>query len=398
MIHSPGMRPAHVLHGRIQRLSRDLTLATDAVKALPPVLRQRVAGGLQTEIAGKAREVDDDLDGPVRSGKIHGADAWARLHALSTEVTALLEECLLLGLGARARSSRPDQPPETGDPGMLALADALVDELTARTPVTAWQSYTIFGVAEAFRSRSRVIQVRYPQPLIWDLPAVAHELGHHVARTWTEARSGRMHNFVDALHTEIGSGDGTDWYWTEELFADAFGAYVLGPAYGLTCVLEGFDPLAAVLPTDSHPPSSARVEVITTALRQLPGASPGRAEELDALWAELVAICEADDGGPAPLPPDWPQLIVALLVDHMPASGYATSREAERLSDLLAEAAAAGEAVTDGLLPTTTLADIVNGAWSARAGTTSTVTTGAIARQATVLADAIRTATVRGGS
>src|SRR5690349_3382671 len=95
VIRASGLRAESVLYARIQRLTRDLGRAKMAVNALPPVLRQRVVGGLETEITSKEREVTADLDDPVRAGTIHSADAWARLHALSMEVTTLLEECLL---------------------------------------------------------------------------------------------------------------------------------------------------------------------------------------------------------------------------------------------------------------------------------------------------------------
>src|SRR5690349_24781420 len=76
VIRASGLRAESVLYARIQRLTRDLGRAKMAVNALPPVLRQRVVGGLETEITSKEREVTADLDDPVRAGTIHSADAW----------------------------------------------------------------------------------------------------------------------------------------------------------------------------------------------------------------------------------------------------------------------------------------------------------------------------------
>jgi hypothetical protein len=58
-----------------------------------------------------------------------------------------------------------------------------------------------------------------------------------------------------------GSGPVLDWSHSPELFADAFGAYVLGPAYALTCVLLEFDPLLAndTAQDEAHRPHASEV-------------------------------------------------------------------------------------------------------------------------------------------
>jgi hypothetical protein len=335
-----------------------------------------LSAGVHTEITRKSDAVAKDLHEPLSEGNIHPADAWATLYALDIEIGALLEECLVLISGAAVRASHSFDPNPIATDDWYRIADALVDELVARTPVPGWDSFTVLGGAESFRHISRLIEVRFPRPSIWDVPSVAHELGHYVARMLAEFRDGRMHNLMDDLHADIHGADATSWYWAEELFADAFAAYVLGPAYGLTCVTFGFDPLTANAGTDSHPPPMVRVLVITQTLRLLNNKSVDwLANSLDGLWADLVAASEAEPPAPdAPqVPNSWPNKIVALLVEHLSASGYQSWQEADRLSlDLR----------TEKVGPRTTISDVVNAAWLIRIRTKSEISIDAAAAKA----------------
>lgn len=353
-----GFDVSAVLEDRVRRLQRDLEALARAIDAVPKVLHDRLAGALGNEIAKKLKAIDDGLRLPWRDHDIHPADAWARVHAREIEVAALCEESLALIAGAALRSS-----PQVPGNGWLSwdacsAADALLDELAARASATQWPSFTVPGVAESFVYSSRLIQVRFPRPTIWDLAATAHELGHYAARTMTEFSGGRTHSLADDLHAELDAAGETSWPWLEELFADAYAAWVLGPAYGLTCVTLGFDPLEASIGTASHPPGSARIAVITTALCALDDDRVSRlAEDTAGLWSGLVEVCEADQA-PADgliVPDSWPEKIVQLLAGHLPGGRYTTSAEAALLSaDLSAHDAQ------------TKLADVINAAWLAR--------------------------------
>jgi hypothetical protein len=383
-----GFDVSAVLDDRVRRLQRDLEAVGEAVNAMPQALRVRLAGALGNEIARKLEAVEDDLSKPLRDHAIHPADAWARVHAKEVEVTALLEESLALVAGAALRNSLPAAPASQAPKGRersswdaCSIADALLDELAARATAAGWPSFTVLGGAESFLYSSRLIQVRFPRPTVWDLPGTAHELGHYAARTMAEFRGGRMRNLADDLHLELGAADEASWPWLEELFADAFAAWVLGPAYALTCVTLAFDPLEASVGTMSHPPGSTRVRTITIALDALNDDRVRQlASEVAELWDRLVDVCEAGqlDEDDRAISESWPEKIVQLLAEHLPYGRFSTFTEAERVSSDLS---APG---TD-----TTLADAINAAWLARIGARSSIGVGEVSHQAEIMAQDI---------
>ena len=353
---------------------------------MPEALGSRLSGGVRTEIARKSQAIAEDVERQWHAGTIHPADAWAQVHAFQVQVNALLEECLILVTGAAARASLVVSvaPSDTGVDDWFPVADALVDELVARTPIAGWDAFTVLGVAESFRYVSRLIQLRFPRPAVWDVPSVAHELGHYLARTLAEFRNGRMQNLVDELHANLGGTDTTRRYWVEELFADAFASYALGPAYGFTCLTFGFDPLLANAATGTHPPSSARVNLVTDVLRLLDDSDVNwLADAMDALWTDLVTVSEAEpkEEG-APIVPDmWGKKITDLLTGHLTASKYSSWKEADRLSLDLRPQNAGSE---------TTLSDVVNAAWLARMRTDNGLEVDKAAREALAVARALQ--------
>ena len=380
-----GFDVSAVLDDRVRRLQRDLEAAGEAIDAMAQALRARLTGALRNEIARKLEAIEDGLRVPLRHHAIHPADAWARVHTKQIQVAALLEESLTLVAGAAMRNSLlapyPIQASGRSPWDAYSIADALLDELAARATTARWPSFTVPGVSESFLYSSRLIQVRFPRPTVWDLPGTAHELGHYAARTMAEFRGGRTRNLADDLHAELDAADEASWPWLEELFADAFAAWVLGPAYGLTCVTLAFDPLEAGIGTVSHPPGSARVRAITVALEAL---NDDRvrwlANEIAELWNRLVEVCEAeparDDDRVVPEP--WLEKIVQLLAGHLPYGRYSTFTEAERLSSGL------GAPGTS-----TTMADAINAAWLARISARSSIGVDEVAHQAQTMAQEV---------
>jgi hypothetical protein len=384
---SRGFDVSAVLDDRVRRLQRDLEAVGQAIDAIPEGLRTRLAGALGNEIAKKLQAIEAGLSVPLRDHVIHPADAWARVHAREIEVSTLLEEAHALVAGAALRNPplglRPRHAPAADQKAWDAcrIADALLDELASRATDARWPSFTVPGVTESFVYSSRLIQVRFPRPTIWDLPATAHELGHYAARTMSEFSGGRIRNLADDLHVELDAADEASWPWLEELFADAFAAWVIGPAYGLTCITLGFDPLLASIGSASHPPSSARVRAITMALNATKDDRVRwMANEAANLWDRLVEVCEAEQEPEDDLvvPDSWPEKIVQLLTDHLPYGRYSTFNEAERLSSDLG-APGAG----------TRLADAANAAWLARIGARSSIGVEEVAHQAETTAQEI---------
>jgi hypothetical protein len=340
------------LLGRIRSITRDLYAAEAHLRRIDEVLRRRVAMRMGTRIAGASRTA-------TALARTAGRDAadlaplWSEVHALRCEVDALLEECLLLVSGAAQRSLGFDG-------GYCELADTLVDELVARTPVGHWGSFTVVGRAEQYSRASRVIQLRFPATTVWDLPAVAHELGHFVGPALVEDSGFRSEHPLDLLYAELGDGSDRSWSWLQELFADAFAAHLVGPAYGFLCVQAAFDPLLAHLPTATHPAAGQRVHIIAAMLAT--GDDEDRAwaaKQTVALWDRLVDAAGGAEGRDPVGASPYAGPLVELIDDHLPISGYAGWAAAEAVAAVLAEprpVRPAGVAVTD----------ILNGAWLAR--------------------------------
>lgn len=157
-------------------------------------------------------------------------------------------------------------------------------------------------------------------PVIWappyqvetllDFPALYHELGH-VAFNWVPPIADALSATIDRYYQHarqrpglLGPDQRVDrerWintakaYWSEarldELFSDAFAAFVCGPAYYYSCV-----DLAMRFPDDpyhvdfgdEHPPSAARVRACLAALLPMHAGDPS-CRAIGELWASHVA-------------------------------------------------------------------------------------------------------------
>jgi hypothetical protein len=354
-----------LLEARVSQLVRDVALAQDALDRFLPRLRRRVELRLGTAISQRRRDAEQ-LSQAVVAGEEYEADLWAWLHALQEDVDSLLEESLVLLNGSALRE--PRGPVEHGlDEGYCELADAVIDELVARTPVGCWSSFTVLGRSEEFSLMTRAISVRYPGASLWDLPVVAHELGHFVGPLLVEEHGQRLEHPLQKLSEELENENAQMWSWLQELFADVFAAFMIGPAYGFTSVMLGFDPLRTNISSNTHPRTGVRVHAIVSALRVLEGANMmWAADEVARIWMGLVEA--SDTGQPETAGDDldsWVPRLVELLNTSLPVSRYAGWVEAQRLRYHLTDPGAGS------IIPPETgrtLADVLNAAWLARLG------------------------------
>lgn len=142
---------------------------------------------------------------------------------------------------------------------------------------------------------SGVIRVRYPGGGVWELPVVSHEFGHYSS---TKLRANRetgkdVKSLIDLERSKkryLGA-------FADELFADVFAAYVLGPAYAYTSLAARFDPRRAHvdgLPT--HPKPILRARAMRASLDRLLGHASGQelsmlkaiVEDLDDVWHQAL--------------------------------------------------------------------------------------------------------------
>ena len=233
-------------------------MAEQLLGGIDQPLRDRVALRMKTEAARLTSETTG-LQQRAASADADLRATWAELHALSYEVDDLLEERFSSSL-VRPNAPLVSMAGTAGWP-MLSLTSSSPAHLSstgAPSPSLAARSST--------HARSRAIQVRFPASSIWDLPIVAHELGHFVGPALIETVGLRTEHPLDELFADLGDGTEESWSWLQELFADAFAAYVLGPAYGFSAAVVVLDPLLAAVATDTHPPAHQRMQLIASAL------------------------------------------------------------------------------------------------------------------------------------
>jgi hypothetical protein len=342
-----------VLDRRSRALVRDLTVMEQLLEQVDRGLRDRLRSAVKTRLATTKAEANE-LVAHVKDVPDDRAGGWAWLHAMQTEVDDLLDECLRLVAGAAARTLEHDD-------GYCRIADALVDELVATTPVEHWSSFTIMGRSEQYSRASRMIEVRAPASTVWELPVVVHELGHFVGPMLVRQAGFGSEHPLDTLFETCGDGTAVSWSWIQELFADVFAAYVIGPAYGFTCCLEVFDPLLSHLPTDSHPPAEQRMRAILMTLRGA-GTENDRwaADRIGESWTALVEVAGGAEGRDPVVDAPYADQLVRLVEDHLPISRWAGWAAA------LAEEARLTSGASGGASDRPTIADVVNAAWLAR--------------------------------
>jgi hypothetical protein len=157
------------------------------------------------------------------------------------------------------------------------IADVLLADLAARAGVV-WAGRTVPGGEDRANARTGLVELRFPAADFWAIPAVAHEMGHVLAR-------------APQLGPKLGSGnparrvidEGSPALQREELFCDFYATYVLGPAFPAFMILERLDPSQAApecpfpdeaKAADTHPPPDKRVLVMLQTLALLDRDAP----------------------------------------------------------------------------------------------------------------------------
>jgi hypothetical protein len=342
---------AATLERRVRDLASDLASAEELLGRIDPRLWQRVRVRMETRLVSTSAAAEELRKRTSASAEI---EHWAELTALSCEVDDLLQECADLLAGAAERALGLDD-------GYCELADALADELVARTTIGHWGSFSLIGRSERYARASRVIQVRFPATSVWQLPIVAHELGHFVGPALVEDVGLRSEHPLDRLFADLGDGTETSWSWLQELFADAFAVHLLGPAYAYTAAMVVFDPLAALVLSDTHPAPQHRIELMAGVLEAHGDShSTLAAGVLRQQWDALVTGAEGAEGREPLGPSRFAEPLVDLVRDHLLVSRWNQWDEAEQVAAVLER----GDRWPRAEPPA--IATILNGAWRAR--------------------------------
>jgi hypothetical protein len=184
-----------------------------------------------------------------------------------------------------------------------------------------------------------------------DVVAIAHEVGHDVARDFGLTSATETH--LRAATSTLPGPRRKRWFgWLPEIVADLYGILSVGPAFGsaLTDLLAADPALIAVESADPtparHPPATLRIELAAQALEQtgFPRAAAAQREA----WTEAYGRSGPTD----PFLTDAKAVVRELLDGKYPQFGDQKLRSVVTFSDSQQEDAdAAAEAILGGLEP-----------------------------------------------
>ena len=333
-----------------------------------------VAGDLYREAGDRVRTMVESLERQVISLE-RAVEAgqpldscWRGYDAVVLASEPAMEEALLVRQGALARAAGLDC-------GICRIADCLISEICGRTGVD-WRRFTIVASGEAYTHLTNVVRLRFPDLSVWDLPAAAHELGHHAALRLERPTAGRpSFPFREVVAAR---DDREPEAHLEEYFADAFAALTLGAAYACTCLLTRFDPAAGS--DDAHPSDRDRAAAILVVLRRAAAdatvgkeALGAQIDHVERLWTDACAAVGVDGHAAGDAVRAVAELTYARLRDALPKSARWSAEDQQR-AKLLATRLAdpnyepGGEGATGAM-------NVVAAGWAARlaAGADATV-------------------------
>jgi hypothetical protein len=186
-------------------------------------------------VAEEAGDLRNTLEQSTQN-KADVEDAWNKYSKLYTKSQQIFGEALELIGGLYIRNKDLDE-------GIYGVADELVSNCAI---TSIGQSQNVFITIPSHqetvdRALARIIRLRFPEWTIWTLPFTAHEFGHVVM---TDSPKLQSHVY--------GHTDGWTTYQIQEILADTFATYTMGPAYACAAILLQFDPPLAPV-ADSSP-------------------------------------------------------------------------------------------------------------------------------------------------
>lgn len=239
------------------------------------------------------------------------------------------------------------------DDGAGPAVDALVTHLCAAADVAP---DVVIGVNTGSESYTRTLDlVRLPPHCdVWHLPVVAHELGHYVIRELRHAQDKDARPLRELVET-IGDDD-----HAEELVADSYATFTIGPAYPLSCLWLRIDPGTAARAGVTHPSWQRRVHVMVSLLTLMSaeydtGQYSGAVETmLLPAWKQLTgqdATTPGEGDNPA-------RTILTQLNRHLGHSRYVVGSNVTLAARALKDRTPMPQGVTP--------AHVLNAAWQAR--------------------------------
>jgi hypothetical protein len=262
------IEPASVIQAQIQRARAELDRAGLAVT--DPAFgtwSQDPVGRSFSEAIGAARTRLAEVERAVLPGPPVGT-AWADLLRAQAQVDSVRRESLAFLGGVLLRGL--DHQGESCE-----LAEAMLRELNQHLGVE-WANLVLPGEEEFTARLTSIVRVRFPHAGVWELPIAVHEFGHVVAHGLaqnTGEDTPRRNPLAGPLNAEGGVPP-----QREELFADFFATYTVGPAFACTLLLLRFNPEltrpeqdfeAPETATATHPTVDKRAELVLWTLRRM---------------------------------------------------------------------------------------------------------------------------------
>lgn len=184
------------------------------------------------------------------------ATAWKKHTDVRRKSREVFREChdFLSGIAVRDKHKQLDERIEA----ICCVADKLLTRYATDLDVR-WSSVTIPGEEPLSATLARIIRLRFPEWDVWNLPFAFHEFGHVVAN--------ETKDFQDFLKEQ--DSDDQRKSHLNELFADAFATYMLGPAYACASILLRFDPRTAYEEEEHRASYARRVYLILETLKKM---------------------------------------------------------------------------------------------------------------------------------
>lgn len=296
---------------------------------------------------------------------------WDELSRVVKGVGAFEREAFCYALGRFVRA---------GTAGRLEAwpaADRLLRWLADRTgiaepPLTGLE----FEVEwERLEPLLELVRLRYPGTGFWDLPVMAHEFGHYVLTqppAFDPVPFQQLCGDVAAITAELRT---TPAPWqsrfaetasqseqrVNELVADIFATYAVGPAYPRCCVALRIPPDDTDALRPQHPPWRHRVSAMVETLRWMSEHSADGgylnvvAEDVARLWSD---VARGSDAGAGEQVREWVAQVAGSL-DRFSGLRYDKGYRADRI---LAADPDVGDDVLDGC----TVAHVLNAGWTWR--------------------------------
>lgn len=359
------MNEGHALLARIHNLERDLDRAFKPFGGKEELRAQfdRYFSGQRIALARLKQELKESPPKPT-------VEAWGEFKKINDGCGKLFAECLSYLAGVEVRRAGLDD-------GVGMLADAFLDDLSARTGIS-WGGVSLLGSETSYNRIVEIVRLRFPEFSVWSLPAAAHEFGHMVARKLKAATVLRD----DILTTPFQdfaeeAGGGLEVSFLHELFADVFATYATGPAFLCRSVLLSFDPRRAYQHGKDHPMAAMRVELMRRTLEWMAegwlGTAVSRVTEIDTAWTRALesagvpsSLAERLDDTEMETLEAWWRGIVGLLEANLPQSArYRGWLAAQRLWQALEDTDRSGGLFgeIDDPPADVTQADVLNAAW-----------------------------------